>query len=362
MVAEMLPSFAPVPSSVAEIASRLPASTRARLEWFPHAFRTAFVEPLVQVRGDEFHARVDDLMVDAVRLVLQLASNLGAVREGSEPEAMARALDQDEPRRARHDLIRRRLEPVDVVASDDLREAYEWLRAITSTLSITLGPALRGLDLERREDGPARGRETVSDGAIRRALVGEARPFFRGLLLTIGALDALECGQIPSAVAEWCRLALDELHVTANALRAAGIPVPSDIQIPGHEAAAWRDRRSAQRDRRPAPLLDFATRAGACPPGVIDRIVEVLHPEQIWLFGSRARGTAGPESDWDLLVVVSDATTLPPDDEAWRALRDVRRQRVEIVPLHRAELEADRREFGTLAYIATTTGRLVYGR
>src|SRR5262249_35915310 len=145
------------------------------------------------------------------------------------------------------------------------------------------------------------------------------------------------------------------------ALRAAGIPVPSDVQIPGCDAAAWRARRAAQRDRRPPPLLDFAPRGGACPPGAIDRIVEVLHPEQIWLFGSRARGTAGPESDWDLMVVISDAAVMPLDDESWHALRDVRRQQIDLVPIHRADFEADRREFGTLAHVATTTGRLVYG-
>jgi predicted nucleotidyltransferase len=36
------------------------------------------------------------------------------------------------------------------------------------------------------------------------------------------------------------------------------------------------------------------------------RIVEAWHPYQIWLFGSRARGEANAESDWDLLVVVPD--------------------------------------------------------
>ncbi len=29
--------------------------------------------------------------------------------------------------------------------------------------------------------------------------------------------------------------------------------------------------------------------AVAIPPGVIERIVEVLEPEEVWLFGSRAR-------------------------------------------------------------------------
>ena len=275
---------------------------------------------------------------------------------------MTRGLEREEPRRACHDLIRRRLEPIDPVASDDLREAYEWLRAISSTISITLHAAPRDGDAEEHRDSSASGRTTISDPEIRRALVGEARPFFRGSLLTVGALDLLERDRVPAAIAEWCRLALDELHVTANALRAAGAAMPSEVQIPEHTAAAWRDRRAAQRERRPTPLLDFTPRAAVCPPGVIDRIVEVLAPEQIWLFGSRARGTAGPDSDWDLLVVVPDSTAMPLDNESWCALRDVRRQRIEIVPIRRGELEADRREFGSLAYVATTTGRLVHGR
>lgn len=36
------------------------------------------------------------------------------------------------------------------------------------------------------------------------------------------------------------------------------------------------------------------------------RLVETYRPERIYLFGSRARGAAGPESDYDLLVVVGD--------------------------------------------------------
>lgn len=36
---------------------------------------------------------------------------------------------------------------------------------------------------------------------------------------------------------------------------------------------------------------------------VIKRIVEVADPEKIVLFGSAARGTMGPDSDLDLLVI-----------------------------------------------------------
>jgi len=41
---------------------------------------------------------------------------------------------------------------------------------------------------------------------------------------------------------------------------------------------------------------------------LLARIQGKYHPEQIWLFGSRARGDARPASDWDLLVVVPDST------------------------------------------------------
>jgi len=37
---------------------------------------------------------------------------------------------------------------------------------------------------------------------------------------------------------------------------------------------------------------------------MVQRIVKEFHPEQVILFGSHARGTAGPDSDVDLLVVM----------------------------------------------------------
>jgi uncharacterized protein len=39
---------------------------------------------------------------------------------------------------------------------------------------------------------------------------------------------------------------------------------------------------------------------------LLERIKETYQPLQVWLFGSRARVTARPDSDWDLFVVVPD--------------------------------------------------------
>lgn len=44
---------------------------------------------------------------------------------------------------------------------------------------------------------------------------------------------------------------------------------------------------------------------------IVRRLVDAFRPERIYLFGSKARGDAGPDSDYDLLVVVGDDS--PPE-------------------------------------------------
>ena len=40
---------------------------------------------------------------------------------------------------------------------------------------------------------------------------------------------------------------------------------------------------------------------------IVRRLVDAYQPEAIYLFGSTARGAAGPDSDYDLLVIVPDS-------------------------------------------------------
>jgi predicted nucleotidyltransferase len=58
---------------------------------------------------------------------------------------------------------------------------------------------------------------------------------------------------------------------------------------------------------------------------VVRRLVEVYHPLRIYLFGSAARGDAGPDSDYDILVVVPDDAPRAQQNSAtgYRALWDV---------------------------------------
>ncbi len=44
------------------------------------------------------------------------------------------------------------------------------------------------------------------------------------------------------------------------------------------------------------------------PPELLNRVVEYFHRRRVVLFGSRARGESGPDSDVDLLAIVDDDT------------------------------------------------------
>ena len=44
---------------------------------------------------------------------------------------------------------------------------------------------------------------------------------------------------------------------------------------------------------------------------IVGRLIEAFHPLRIYLFGSRARGDAGPDSDYDLMVVIPDEQWAP---------------------------------------------------
>lgn len=58
---------------------------------------------------------------------------------------------------------------------------------------------------------------------------------------------------------------------------------------------------------------------------IVRRLVPALHPQRIYLFGSRARGDARDDSDYDLMVVVREreGPGLEMEQRAYRALSDL---------------------------------------
>ena len=123
-------------------------------------------------------------------------------------------------------------------------------------------------------------------------------------------------------------------------------------------ASAPREFASVPRDRR-GHAIDIHPIAP-----IIDRVVERWHPLQVWLFGSRARGDAGLDSDWDLLAIVQDCPEPAEFDDPMIVWRVKRQPEVpsDLVVYRAADFEADRVVPNTLAYATKLDGVLVYER
>lgn len=95
---------------------------------------------------------------------------------------------------------------------------------------------------------------------------------------------------------------------------------------------------------------------------IVNRIVERFHPEQIILFGSQARGDAGPDSDVDLLVV------MPLEGSKWEKQLEIRMALHDIhvpkdVIVSTPEEFAWRKEIvGTIERPAARQGKVLYAR
>jgi predicted nucleotidyltransferase len=94
---------------------------------------------------------------------------------------------------------------------------------------------------------------------------------------------------------------------------------------------------------------------------IVSRLKTAFQPERIYLFGSHARGDAGPNSDYDLLMVV-DSSALPRykrDQAAFRALTGLGISK-DILVLTRAEFDQQRHARASLPAVVEREGILLY--
>jgi predicted nucleotidyltransferase len=92
------------------------------------------------------------------------------------------------------------------------------------------------------------------------------------------------------------------------------------------------------------------------------RIVAVSDPEQIVLFGSHARGQAGPDSDIDVLVIAQGITS--PRQESVRIQRALRGLLVpvDVVVVTPQQLDTYRDAIGLVYRSALREGKVLYER
>ena len=95
---------------------------------------------------------------------------------------------------------------------------------------------------------------------------------------------------------------------------------------------------------------------------MVRRVVNGFHPEKIILFGSYARGEAGPDSDVDLLVVLQG--TFSKTEEAIKIRMVLRWMGLskDVVVATPEELEAQKDVVGTVIYPAVHEGKVLYER
>jgi len=93
---------------------------------------------------------------------------------------------------------------------------------------------------------------------------------------------------------------------------------------------------------------------------IADQIVEEIHPKKIYLFGSHAKGTAGPQSDLDLMII---ADMHGPKNKRSLAVRRIfpnRNFSLDVFVYHEDEFNEEKYIANTLGSIVTREGKLIY--
>jgi HEPN domain-containing protein/predicted nucleotidyltransferase len=122
-------------------------------------------------------------------------------------------------------------------------------------------------------------------------------------------------------------------------------------------------RRAGMRTTKVEAPSDAPATEEAAVAEAVRRLVDALHPERVYLFGSRTRGEAHADSDYDFMVVVPDETKATrPDLEqtAYAALGGLNIAN-DVLVRTRASFEWELPVVASLAATIEREGRLLYG-
>lgn len=94
---------------------------------------------------------------------------------------------------------------------------------------------------------------------------------------------------------------------------------------------------------------------------IVSRLAEAFKPEEIYLFGSRARGTEKLGSDFDLLVILSamDEPGYRYSQKAHQLLWGLRKS-ADIFFMTREQFEGSKKVIGTLPEVVGREGKSLY--
>jgi uncharacterized protein len=96
---------------------------------------------------------------------------------------------------------------------------------------------------------------------------------------------------------------------------------------------------------------------------LLRRLVAAYDPERVFLFGSVARGEAGPDSDYDLMIIVPDDAT--PERRRSRLAYQVMRGTgtgADVLVRPKSDFERRAHVVSSLPATVLREGKLLYGR
>jgi excisionase family DNA binding protein len=170
---------------------------------------------------------------------------------------------------------------------------------------------------------------------------------------------ARRVGRNPETVRRWIR----EGKLPARKIGTQHVIDEDDLALVG--AAPPRHRTSeavsSYGSNAPAPV-PVAEPANPWLPAIVGRIVRLVDPARIILFGSRALGTARTDSDYDLLVILDSV-------EDRRATGIAIRRTLDDLPISKDVVVATSEEaswapsmVGDILRAAVATGHIIYER
>ncbi|MCL5278683.1 MAG: nucleotidyltransferase domain-containing protein [Planctomycetes bacterium] len=93
---------------------------------------------------------------------------------------------------------------------------------------------------------------------------------------------------------------------------------------------------------------------------VVDRLVELAHPDRVILFGSAATGTMTPDSDLDLLIVEQQVANTRQESIRLRAALEDVPLPIDLIVMSRQWFDDTKDVIGGIAYPAHKYGRVLY--
>lgn len=95
---------------------------------------------------------------------------------------------------------------------------------------------------------------------------------------------------------------------------------------------------------------------------IVSKIVDAVHPDRVYLFGSRAKGTAREDSDIDLLILADMEGSRRKRSLRIRKLFPNRNFSIDVLVFRPGEFDRQKTLINSISHIVSKEGKVLYER